>query len=241
MYDVTEYHFNREECWFKSKCPYYKENQCNCGCAWYNNFYYLVGLANLPKALTYPENQILKPGKDANEYRYLSGIKDNIVDWVEGGNNLLLYSATCGNGKTTWAIKLMCKYFSTIAFREGSHYDQTCRGLYINMDEFIFDWKRNIDKKDARFSQIVDLIPTVDLVIWDDIGNSKLSEYDHSVLYGIINKRIAAGKANIFTSNRIDDDMVANIGYRLGSRIIETSDIVEFINPGMRQPKSRRK
>lgn len=239
MYDVTEYHFNKEECWFKHKCPFYNNcEHCHCGCGNYNKFYHLVGLANLPKYMTYPENQILEPGKDANEHKYLERIKDDIVNWVQEGNNLLLYSATCGNGKTTWAIKLMCKYF-TMIMDDNDLY--TCRGLYINVDEFLFDYKRNIDKKDERFSQIVDLIPTVDLVIWDDMGNTKLKDFDYSVLYGMINKRIATGKSNIFTSNVIDNEMAQNVGYRLASRIIETSDIIEFINPSKRQPKCRRK
>ncbi|MGM9544184.1 MAG: ATP-binding protein [Romboutsia timonensis] len=239
MYDVTEFHFNKNECWFKHKCPYYGDKEeCHCACPNYCKFYHLVGLANLPKYMTYPENQILEPGEDANEYAYLESIKENIVEWVQQGNNLLLYSAVCGNGKTTWAIKLMCKYFSRIMFSNDLY---TCRGLYINVDEFLFDYKRNMKKQDDRFECIVDLLPTVDLVIWDDIGNTALSEFDHSLLYGMINKRIATGKANIFTSNRIDNDMIKNIGYRLGNRIIETSDIIEFINPTKRQPKSRRK
>lgn len=238
MYDVTEYHFNKGECWFKNKCPHYNSNKCCCGCAYYNNFYYLVGLANLPKYMTYPENQILEPGDDYNEYKYLEGIKEDIYDWVQEGNNLFLYSGICGNGKTTWAVKLMCKYFTVVMATNDIY---TCRGLYLNVDEFLFDYKRNIDKKDERFNQMVDLIPDVDLVIWDDIGNTPLKEFDHALLYGFINKRLANGKANIFTSNQIDDSMARNIGVRLASRIINTSDIIEFINKDRRQPKSRRK
>lgn len=239
MYDVTNYHFNKEECWFKPKCPYYNGCKCNCGCGWYTKFYYLVNLANLPKALTYPENQQMNPGKDANEHKYLEGIKDNIVEWVEQGNNLLLYSANCGNGKTTWAIKMMCKYFSEIVFYQD--YDYECRGLFVNVDDFLYQHKQNINHPDERFHEIMLLIDHVDLVVWDDIGNSKLSKYEYDIIYRCINNRINNGKANIFTSNVIDGDMDTNLGYRLSDRIINTSDIIEFINPSQRQPKSRRK
>ena len=239
MYDVKEFHFNNNECWFRHKCPNFNTEKCNCACGQYCKFFYLANLANIPKPMQYPENQILEPGQDKNEYKYLEKIKSNIYEWVQEGNNLLLYSSTCGNGKTTWAIKLMCKYFSEVMYEPD--YDFQCRGLFINVDEFMYDYKKQINKKDERFQEILNIIDNVDLVIWDDIGNTPLTDFGHSVLYPIINKRIISGKANIFTTNVIDDELAHNIGTRLASRILETSDVLEFINASKRQPKSRRK
>ena len=81
------------------------------------------------------------------------------------------------------------------------------------------------------------MIPTVDLVIWDDIGVTRLKEYDHQILFSLINTRIANNKANIFTSNVIDDDLDDNIGGRLANRILDTSVIVEFKNKPQRKPR----
>ena len=44
-------------------------------------------------------------------------------------------------------------------------------------------------------------------------------------------------KANIFTSNVIDDDLDDNIGGRLANRILDTSVIVEFKNKPQRKPR----
>lgn len=235
MYDVKEFHFNKDECWFRKNCSNYNTEECNCGCAIYCQVYYLMNLANIPPNMQQPDNQILNADKDLAEYEYLNEIKLDIVKWVLEGNNLYLYSQFYGNGKSTWAIKLMCAYFSQIWDKNGTQ----CRGLFINVDEYLMTKKNNISKKDARFIDMEDLITKVDLVVWDDIGCSKLKDYDHSILFPLINSRILQGKSNIFTSNVIDDELSNNIGGRLASRVLETSDIVEFINQPQRKPRRR--
>lgn len=233
MYDVKEYKFSKCDCWFRNNCSNYDTENCHSGCKIYFQYYYLVNLANIPKYLQQPANLVLQPGKDIKEYKYLESIKENIVDWVYQGRNLYLYSDTCGNGKTSWAVKLMSKYFSRIWNKNGTK----CRGLFINVDDFLMQYKSNINKKDKRFEEMVELIPTVDLIIWDDIGCTKLKDYDHSILFPLINSRLINGKANIYTSNVIDDDLDNNIGARLRSRILDVSDVVEFINDSQRKPK----
>lgn len=236
MYDVKNFKFDSEACWFKANCSNYKTEECNCGCSIYCQFYYLVNLANIPTKLQYAENQKLYPGDDLQKYKYLKDIKDNIVEWVLEGSNLFLYSQYYGNGKTTWAIKLMCAYFAKIWNGNGTK----CRGLLINVDDFLMQKKSLIDRKDSRFKEMEKLIADVDLVIWDDIGCTRLSDFEHSILFPLINSRIINEKANIFTSNVIDEDFVSNVGGRLASRILETSAIVEFNNPPQRKVRGLR-
>lgn len=232
MYDVKKFIFDKEDCWFKINCNLYNTKKCNCGCPAYCQYYYLVNLANIPKRMQYPENQVLFAQNDIDKYKYLAQIKDDMVNWVNNGNNLFLYSQHCGNGKTTWAIKLMSKYFSDILFGNGIK----CRGLFINVDDFLLQKKRQIQQFDQRFKEMELLLTEVDLVIWDDIGCTKLSDFDHTTLFPLINSRIINGKANIFTSNLIDDEFVNNVGTRLASRVLETSTIVEFTNSPQRTP-----
>lgn len=234
MYDVIKYTFNSEKCWFNSKCTKFGTEECNCGCKVYFQYYYLVNLANIPPNKQQPQDLILSAGKDRPKYEYLSKLKDNINEFVAEGCNLYLYSEFPGNGKTTWAIKLMSKYFSNIINNNGTR----CRGLFLNVDEFLMQKKAQINTPDLRFKEMEALIPLVDLVIWDDIGATKLKEYDHQVLFPLINSRILNSKANIFTSNVIDEQLYHNIGGRLGNRILDTSTIVEFTNPPQRKPRT---
>lgn len=236
MYDVTKFEFKPELCWFKGICTNYNTDICNCGCPLYCQYYYLINLANVPVQLQYPQNQKLNAGIDIEKYKYLADLKDNILQFVDEGQNLFLYSKYYGNGKTTWSIKLLSSYFSKIWSGNGTK----CKGLFINVDDFLMKKKSAISQKNYRLLQIEELIPNVDIVIWDDIGCTKLSDYDHSILFPLINSRISSHKCNIFTSNVIDDEFVNNVGGRLASRILETSTIVEFNNPPQRTPKGVR-
>ena len=233
MYDVEKFTFNKNKCWFRNNCSMYNTENCNCACKIYFQYYYLVNLANIPQNKQQPEELILQAGDDRKKYEYLSKVKDNINEFVKEGCNLYLYSPYYGNGKTTWAIKLMSKYFSNIWSGNGTR----CRGLFINVDECLMKKRAAIKTPDPRLEEIEKLIPTVDLVIWDDIGVTRLKEYDHQILFSLINPRIANNKANIFTSNVIDDDLDDNIGGRLANRILDTSVIVEFKNKPQRKPR----
>lgn len=197
---------------------------------------YLVNLANIPPNKQQPEQLKLSAGRDIKKYEYLNNVKENINEFVQDGCNLYLYSPYYGNGKTTWSIKLMSKYFSNIWNGNGTR----CRGLFINVDEFLMAKRNAIKRPDIRLEEMEKLIPTVDLIVWDDIGVTKLKEYDHQILFSLINPRIVNNKANIFTSNVIDEQLDDNIGGRLSSRILDTSTIVEFTNKTQRKPKGVR-
>ena len=128
----------------------------------------------------------------------------------------------------------MSKYFSNIWEGNGTK----CRGLFINVDEFLMAKRTQIKNQNQRLEEMEKLIPTVDLVVWDDIGVTRLKEYDHQILFPLINSRIQNNKANIFTSNVIDEELYNNIGGRLGNRILDTSTIVEFTNKPQRKPRT---
>lgn len=233
MYEIPEFKFNRDKCWYKNVClDYQNKDLCHCACPMYKQYQHLVNTAYIPERLQYAENLQMTPGKDANEFKYLENIRKDIVNWVEEGNNLYLYSNEPGNGKTTWSIKLMCTYFDRIV--EQVHFER--RGLFLNVDEFIVAKKAAITKRNPDLEAVEAIIPTIDLVIWDDIGMMPLSPYDHSFLYTLINQRIVNNKSNIFTSNVIDELLQTRVGTRLCDRILNTSDIVEFINPSQRKP-----
>lgn len=53
-------------------------------------------------------------GTDRSEFQKLSSIQKNILDFVNNGDNLYIYSIQAGNGKTSWAIRLLQSYFKKI-------------------------------------------------------------------------------------------------------------------------------
>lgn len=71
-------------CLKKYKCEYYFEN----------------GFVPENKRYKYPL-RIDNDGKDERAFLKLSGIEQNIEQFVNNGDNLYIYSSTAGNGKTS--------------------------------------------------------------------------------------------------------------------------------------------
>ena len=69
----------------------------------------------------------------------------------------------------------------------------------------------------------------VDVVVWDEIASTAISNYDYGNLLMFLDYRIATDKSNIFTSNAItQEELEKNIGSKLASRIWNTSTIIQF-------------
>ena len=204
-----------KDCWLKNNCKQLHCNDKN-GCMILFKLNYLYNEANIPVNLR--SNKILYPdsdGTDLNEFKQLKAIQDNIVEWVNDGNNLLIHSKQCGNGKTSWSIKLLQTYFNKIWLKSTL----TCRALFINVPYFLIALKDNITVKSDYIKHIKDNIFDCDLVIWDDIANKSLTPYECDNLLSLIDGRILNNKANIFTSNLTDEELHDALGDRLASRI----------------------
>lgn len=220
-----------EDCWYKSVCNY---KDCSNGCIRYIEMKYLIDNSNLPKKRCNPERLALYPQEcDHTAFTILQGIKDNIVQFVEEGQNLYIASHYTGNGKTTWAIKLMLKYFDEIWAGNGLR----VRGVFVNVPTLLNKIKANISEKDPKVDELLYNLTTADLVIWDDIGSDALSQYDHAQLLSYIDQRVVDEKANIFTGNTLDAEMTKAVGERLKSRIWNNSKVIIFYGEDRRDNK----
>jgi len=207
-----------EKCIYKQICP----KDCSPSCIRWLEMSYLLEHSNLPEHRWTPI-QLFACEEDRDAYRELGQIKNNVVDFVKSGSNIFITSHSVGNGKTSWAIKLMLKYFDSIWAGNGFR----CRGLFLHIPTLLMKLK-DFDKPDSIYAEIKDLIPTVDLVIWDDVGSIKLSAYDYNQLLMLLEQRINNGKTNIFTSNYDEKDLQEALGVKLASRICHTSKIIQF-------------
>lgn len=152
-------------------------------------------------------------------------IEEDIETFVNSGRNVYIHSANCGNGKTSWAIRLIQDYINAIWYKS----DLKCRALFINVPRFLLTLKDNITDKSDYIQHIKDNVLEADLVVWDEVGVKSLTTYEHENLYNLINTRIDAGKSNIYTSNLSKEELEEKIGERLYSRIVNLSTEVLFI------------
>ena len=212
----------KQECWYKDVCTY---DSCT-NCIRYVEMKYLLDTSGIPKSRQYPQELIADV--DLNAYRKLADIKLDIVDFVESGSNLFICSQNTGNGKTSWAIKLMLRYFNEIWAGNGFR----ARGLFVNVPTLLLQLKNFENPLPEEFKQH---LMDVDLVIWDEIASTSISNYDYSNLLRFLDYRIINDKSNIFTSNAVTkDELEKNVGAKLASRIWNTSEVIEFIGKDRR-------
>ena len=191
--------------------------------------YSLFKQSNLPEAL-WNYKELICHEKDLQVYKKLQAKSDAILNFIEEGNNLYIYSENCGNGKTTWAVRLMYSYFDKIWHK--SCFD--CKALFVSVPKFLYNCKRSISQDVKGFEELCNHISEVDLVIWDDIGEMKASDYEHQILFQYIDDRINSKKSNIYTSNKNKEQLEDVLGVRLASRIYNCSECVEFLEEDKR-------
>ena len=218
-----EYIFDRESCWFKQNCENYKNAEiCSQFCKRYKYLHYHANHSLMTNKQLYPEKLSI-PEIDEQAYERLSNIRKDIFNYVQSGNNLLLKSSKCGNGKTTWTTKLAMTYMSKLRTNDYP------RVLFINVARLCV-WIKQMFAgyvhKDLHY--FLDNVETADLVIWDDVAVVELTNSDYISLYTYIDYRILAGKSNFYTINAKEKDLMNILGERLYSRIVLDSEVLEF-------------
>ena len=175
---------------------------------------------------------------DRQMFDKLSAIEKDIVNFIKGGNSLYIYSATTGNGKTSWALRLIQDYLNNSWYK----IDIDCPVLFISVPRYLLAIKENITDKSEYVQHIKTNVLNCDLVVWDDIGSKAATTFEHETLFSIIDTRINSGKSNIYTSNLSSGELLDFVGERLYSRIYDQSqpNIVEFKGKDNRHIENKR-
>lgn len=199
----------KEDCWYKEVC---RNKECDL-CIRYAEMKFLMDNSGIPKKRQYPEK--LQPeDRDLDAFYTLADLKDDIEAFVNNGRNLYIMGENTGNGKTSWAIKLMLKYFDCIWAGNGFNVS----GYFAHVPSMLTTLKNF--KNDNDRNQLQKNLMEANLVIWDDIASAKLSDYDISQLLLFIDHRELQGLANIYTGNITSKDQLTQmLGNRLASRI----------------------
>ena len=176
--------------------------------------------------IRYQKDEALRPCQsDRLAFKELRTINENIKEFVANGENLLLCSNYCGNGKTTSAIKLLKSYINSI----NAKYDNP-PALYINVPSFLNQKKLAISDKSLLphvLKMEKDIIKSK-LVVFDDIGDKDLKEFDMNSLYYWIDTRTSNLLSCIYTSNQSPRGLSNSLSGKIYSRVVNLSRIIEF-------------
>lgn len=226
MGDTLKYSAMHEQptCRFKGACKSDGKEVCKTFCTRCFIDKLLHSESNLPE--NYKKDIAIKPSQiDVDSYKRLAYIRDNIKAWTQDGQQLFIYSNRCGNGKTTWATKLVREYFSQVS--KNWHEE---KAYFITMSEFSDTLKSAISNQDLEINlyNMKWKMENYALLVLDDVGSTRLSAYDKDTLFKVINTRISNGGAIICTANGNRESLEENLGPRLYSRLVESAEQIEF-------------
>lgn len=199
------------KCWYQDVCNLSSDN-CTSHCIRFDEMNYLMSVSNIPKPRQIPHGLTPYCEQDYQAFIRLAEIKSNVVNFVEQGSCLCIASNYTGNGKTSWSIKIMLKYFDEVWAGNGFK----CRGMFVHVPTLLLQLK---DFNNPLSKEFKDNLIKCDLVIFDDIAATGLSEYDYTQLLSIIDQRLLNNKSNIYTTNLLPNELVSVIGARLTSRV----------------------
>jgi DNA replication protein DnaC len=159
-------------------------------------------------------------------YKELNRWRLDVKYNVYRGKGLFLYSETKGNGKTSWACKILNEYLKKVCLTNNLK----CRGIFVNVPDFLQGVRNEISTDGNDMHELVDHIKEADIVVWDDIGVEKPSDWVREQLYILINYRESNNLSQVYTSN-INLSTLQNekyLGGRIVSRINGQCDKYEF-------------
>lgn len=203
-------------CWYVDVC----NDDCS-RCIVYPQMKWQFDNSGLPKSKYKPIKLTPQP-VDRDKFKQLAEIRKNIDTFVKEGQNLYICGTTPGNGKTSWAIKMLQTYFHYVS--EGNLFN--VKGMFVSVPNLLIKLK---EFDNPLLPEYKENLLTTDLLILDDIAVTGLSQYDYLQLFTLVDNRILAEKSIIFTSNNVTlDDLENSVGARLASRVWRNSTIIEL-------------
>lgn len=134
-----------------------------------------------------------------------------------GGDALLIWGEY-GNGKSHLAAAV------AHAVKEKGHtvVFQTMPELLERIRETFHDRKNKETEKDIMYA-----LQNCDLLVLDDIGAEKVTDWVQDVLFRIVDGRYRQKKPILYTTNLKPSELKDRVGPRIYDRIVETSILVE--------------
>lgn len=199
----------------------------------------------------YPQNNEQK--KAINKCKTYS---EQDIKSIISGKGLFLHCPITGTGKTHLAVSTVyaiiasnndkfgykCKV-SEFMMLEELEASRQYSGLYVgfvNVTDLLTTLQESYSG-DERFKQrAVNMLHRAkidDLLILDDLGAMKPTEWVETQLYNLIDIRYRMERPMIFTSNCTMDDLEKQVGKRVVSRIFEVTDGIYVPGPDYRKRK----
>ncbi len=199
------------KCFYASFCGKFNRH-CEDDCLRYLEFNYLVETSNLPKRLQGYYQFTIKQCKEI--------IKElDLKTLVAEGQIVYIWGGT-GTGKTTLASQILLKYFDSCWFGNGLKR----RGYFVTANNLMNTLRCFTNTEEIEGTRATAI--GVDLLVIDDLGASKVSEFENVQLLNILDNRMMEGRGTIITGNIQPQDIEKIHGKRIYSRITKEISIL---------------
>jgi DNA replication protein DnaC len=214
-------------CWFDEVCV---KDKSNCKVCQDKGLHYLCRKIYIEKSMipiTYRYMRVDQLELDPSTEQLIEYFR-NIIPLVERGEGFFAYGNKTGTGKTTvGCIALIHYLFHSISF--NPYHIENRRVLYLNVPEFMDRLRKSFNNPDLELENLLEELTDRDtapkLILFDDIGAERPSDWVRERLYTLINYRVSNGLANLYTSNDDIEGIRQKLGNRIASRIELTKPI----------------
>ena len=153
------------------------------------------------------------------------------------GKSIFMHGS-CGTGKTHLAVALMYDWLSRHMEYANTGWDEVAikakRGvpLFLSAPELILKIKASWSDQEIQRAEsekgLLDKYSSVPLLVIDDLGAEKISEWSKGVFYLLIDRRYRGNKQTIVTSNLDLKRISEEVDDRISSRLCEMGVVINM-------------
>lgn len=149
---------------------------------------------------------------------------ERLQKWHPGLKQGIMLHGSVGTGKST-ACKAIINRFAS----------KTYRCFFINTADVMQKLKDSIDTKGSSVGEVTERFILPNLLVLDDLGTEKSSEWAIEKLFLIFEKRVALSKHTLFTTNLSTEEINRVYGTRIHDRLLEFCSWVHFRGDSFRK------
>ena len=135
------------------------------------------------------------------------------IDFISKPSKGLFMFGPAGTGKTHLAVKIA---------------QEVDGAKFVKVPKLLLSLKANFDGQGWENEQIINRLANAPVLILDDLGAEKASEWVAETMYILIDERYGNMKPTVFTSNYSPSELAERLGDRIVSRIMEMCRVIEI-------------
>lgn len=187
----------------------------------------MLKLSDLPKRYKEYRLKDFDPSRSLCAKNAFGAARNYLDNWAynrENGRGLYL-AGDVGTGKTMLAVGIMMELMH-------KHKVPT---LFTTVPDLLDNMRKDIASDEDE--EYIGRVKRAEVLIMDDLGAERLTEWSEERLFVIINHRYRASLPTIYTTNVGPDETANRLGTRCASRINASTDGIAFFGEDQRKRK----